>query len=130
PAGRTLRIHPELPLDEAAERYNRDLKAFLAAGGTIPLAFLGLGADGHTCSLFTDADLAKCTGKLAAAITKDTPPHRITVSPELLSRVGHIIFVVAGNDKMEMIQALVENPTSITAGKAIARCRSVELWQS
>jgi len=130
PAGRTLRIHPELPLEEAAERYNKDLRAFLTAGGSIPLAFLGLGADGHTCSLFNDGDLERCSGKLAAAIYKDSPPDRITVSPELLSRVGHIIFVVAGDDKIEMIKALVEHPESITAGKAVARCRSVELWQS
>lgn len=128
--GRTLRIHPELGLEEAAERYNKDLKAFLTAGGTIPLAFLGLGADGHTCSLFTDGDLERCAGKLAASIAKETPPDRITVSPELLARVGHIIFVVAGDDKIEMINALVENPGSITAGKAVARCKSVELWRA
>jgi len=130
PEGRTLRIHPELTLDEAAERYNKDLKGFLTAGGSIPLAFLGLGADGHTCSLFSDADLERCAGKLAAAIPKESPPDRITVSPELLARVGHIIFVVAGDDKIDMIDALVDKPDTITAGKAVARCKSVELWRT
>lgn len=128
--GRTLRIRPELPLEEAADRYNKELKAFIAGGGTIPAAFLGLGADGHTCSLFNDADLERCAGRFAAPVYKDTPPNRITVGPELLARVERVIFVVAGDDKIEMIKALLEDPQSITAGKAVARCRSVELWKT
>ena len=130
PEGKTIRIRPELTLEEAADRYHRDLEAFLSGGGTIPVAFLGLGADGHTCSLFNDADLARCSGRLAAAVQKETPPNRVTVGPELLARVERVIFVVAGDDKIEMVQALVERPDSITAGKAVARCRSVELWQA
>lgn len=130
PEPQVLRIHPELALEEAAVRYNDDWAAFLAGGGRIPLAFLGLGADGHTCSLFTEEDLARCEGRWAAPVYKATPPNRVTVSPDLLARVDHVVFVVAGDDKIEMIDALIHAPESIVAGKAIARCPSVELWRA
>lgn len=130
PAGNVLRIHPELSLEEAAERYDIDWRAFVKAGGTIPVAFLGLGADGHTCSLFNDADLERCVGRFAAPAYKTTPPDRVTVGPELLERCGRIVFVAAGDDKTPMIEALVNNPDSITAGKAVARCKKLEIWRA
>lgn len=130
PAGQTLRVHTELPLEEAADRYHRDLDAFLSAGGTIPLAFLGLGADGHTCSLFTGEDLERGAGRLAAPVYKTVPPNRITVTPDLLSRVEQVVFIVAGNDKMEVVAALLEKPETLTAGKAVAGCPSVALWRA
>jgi len=130
PMGNVMRIHPELSLEEAAERYDIDLRAFINGGGTIPLAFLGLGADGHTCSLFNDADLARCEGRYAAPAYKSTPPDRVTVGPELLVRCGRIVFVAAGDDKRPMIEALLTNPESITAGKAIAGCPRVEIWRA
>lgn len=128
--GNTLRIYPEFSLEESADRYDIDLRTFLNSGGTIPVALLGLGADGHTCSLFSDEDLARCKGRLAAPAYKATPPDRVTVSPELLQRCGRVIFIAAGSDKREMIQALVESPLSITAGKAVAHCKVVEIWRA
>lgn len=125
-----IRIHPDLPLETAADRYHEDLDAFFARGGSIPIAFLGLGADGHTCSLFTEADLARCAGRWAAPVYKETPPDRITVGPALLARVERVVFIVAGNDKIEMIKALTDAPDTIVAGKAIAGCPVVELWQA
>ncbi len=129
-ATRTLRIDPELEIEACATAYDKALRAFLEAGGQIPVALLGLGADGHTCSLFNDADLARAKGCLAAPAYKDSPPDRITVSPELLAQVGKIIFVVAGDDKAAMIDALLNEPERITAGKAIAGCDSVALWRA
>lgn len=128
--GNILRIYPEFSLEESADRYDIDLRTFLKSGGAIPVALLGLGADGHTCSLFNDDDLARCAGRLAAPAYKSSPPDRVTVSPELLSRCDRVIFVAAGDDKRAMIQALIEAPDSITAGKAVAGCKSVEIWRA
>lgn len=128
--GNVLRVYSEFSLEESADRYDIDLRTFLNAGGTIPVALLGLGADGHTCSLFNDEDLARCKGRLAAPAYKATPPDRVTVSPELLAKSGRVIFVAAGDDKRAMIQALVENPLSITAGKAVANCSQIEIWRA
>ncbi len=128
-AERTIRINPDLDIEACAARYDADLAAFLARGASIPVALLGLGADGHTCSLFNDTDLARAENCLAAPAYKESPPDRITVSPKLLAQVGEIIFVVAGDDKAEMIDALINNPDSITAGKAVSQCASVSLWR-
>lgn len=129
-AGRTLRINPELDIEACAAQYDADLQAFVDAGGAIPVALLGLGADGHTCSLFNDADLERARGKFAAPAFKDTPPDRITVSPDLLAIVEKVIFVVAGSDKAPMVDALLNRPESITAGKAVAGCADVVLWRA
>ena len=127
---RTLRIDPDLEIEACAAKYDADLAAFLGRGGAIPVALLGLGADGHTCSLFNDTDLARAENCLAAPAYKDSPPDRITVSPRLLAQVDEIIFVVAGDDKAPMIDALLNAPTTITAGKAVADCQSVSLWRA
>ena len=128
PKTQVLDVKTELSLEEAAARYHDDIAKFQFRGGKFSLALLGLGADGHTCSLFNDVDLDRAQGKLAAPIYKDKPPHRITVSPELLESVEQILFVVAGPDKAEVIKALQEDPESMTAGKAVADCKQVALW--
>jgi len=127
-SGRTLHINPDLEIEACAADYDTALARFFDGGGRIPIALLGLGSDGHTCSLFNDTDLARAANCLAAPCYKAVPPHRVTVSPDLLARVEKVIFVVAGDDKAPMIAALIDNPESITAGKAVARCPSVALW--
>ena len=127
---RCLRIDPTLEIEACAARYDADLSAFLAAGGKIPVALLGLGADGHTCSLFNDADLLRAENSFAVPVYKDSPPDRITVSPALLAEVEKVIFVVAGADKATMLDALTNKPKSITAGKAVSGCASVSIWRT
>ena len=127
---RTMRIDPDLEIVECAKQYDSDLRAFLEGGGRIPVALLGLGADGHTCSLFNDTDLARAQNCLASPAYKESPPDRITVSPDLLSVVEKVVFVVAGPDKTTMVDALLNNPASITAGKAVSQCASVALWRA
>jgi 6-phosphogluconolactonase len=127
---RTLRVDPGLELEACARDYDGQISRFLAAGGTIPVALLGLGADGHTCSLFNDADILRAENRLAAPVYKESSPDRITVSPKFLSNVEKVVFVVSGADKKEMIDALVTEPASITAGKAVAGCRDVSIWRA
>jgi len=127
---RIIRVQPDLPLEAAADAFENDLTRFLDAGGRVALALLGLGTDGHTCSLFGEEDLARCEGRLAAPVYKDTPPNRVTVSPAFLNRVERVVFMVAGPEKEEMCRALREAPDTITAGRAVAGCPRVELWQA
>jgi len=127
---KVFRVQTEVAFEESAARYHDDLANFLFKGGKITLGLLGLGTDGHTCSLFNDIDLERSKNRLAAPIYRDVPPNRITVTPELLNQVEQIVFVAAGQDKTEMIELMQKSPETLTAGKAVADCKSIQLWYS
>jgi 6-phosphogluconolactonase len=125
------RVHPvqtELSTEAAADALNVELDHFFTAEGTIALALLGLGADGHTASLFNEADLARAVGRWASATPRKDPPDRVTLSPKTLSRADRVIFLAAGPDKVSVVHKLVNSPGEIVAGRAIAGARNVELW--
>lgn len=126
---RVLRVHTEIPLEDAALRYDRDLQHFLGSGGSISVALLGLGDDGHTCSLFTQAHLDRAEGRHAIPVEKSTLPHRISVTPTVLRQANRVIFAVAGEEKREVVKKLLADPSQVVAGRAIMGCRGVELWQ-
>jgi 6-phosphogluconolactonase len=130
PLENVLRVHTELPLEAAAEKMHADFEAFFAKGGSIPVAFLGLGADGHTCSLFTQDDIDRGVGRFASPTPRPTPPARVTVTPELLQRCGKIIFLVTGADKSAVVGQLLHTPDEIPAGRATAQCADVHLWRA
>jgi len=127
PEDRVLRVATELPLAEAASAYANDIDAFLNRGGRVTLGLLGMGADGHTASLFNLKD-AERTDRLAIPIPRDPGPARVSVTAGFLRKIERIVFVVAGKDKAEVIHRLIEVPDSIPAGRAVAGARSVELW--
>jgi 6-phosphogluconolactonase len=128
PAERILRVRTELPLDRAVEDYERRLRALLRAGTPAPLGILGLGADGHTASLFTEGDLKRASGKLAVAVQRPDGRSAVSVTPQLLEHIAEIVFIVAGTDKRAALKALVErNPESVAA-QAVAACPNVEIW--
>jgi 6-phosphogluconolactonase len=130
PAGRVLRPDTALDLAAAAAQWDADFRVFLDAGGRIPLALLGLGADGHTCSIFSDADVDQCGEAFAAPILRPEPPHRITVGPALLRRADRIVFLVAGRDKDDVVAQLRSDPAWLPAGRAVAGCARLELWNA
>lgn len=124
---RIIRVHPDLPLNEAAKRFNADLDSFLKRG-KIALGLLGIGPDGHTASLFTLADANHLHGRFAIAVPKETKPDRVSVTPDLLRRIERILFLAVGQDKKEIIKRLIEKPLEIPAGAAVSGNRNVELW--
>ena len=125
---RILRIRGEYSLDDAVQDFDTQLKAFFAAGGVVPLGLLGLGADGHTASLFTPDDLKRAEGKLAVGVQRPDGLRGVSATPGVLARVQRILFVVAGAGKKAMAEQLVRKPTAITAGLAVRGHRGTELW--
>ena len=125
-----LRVHTELPLDEAARHYEQQLQEFLGAGGKVAIAFLGLGADGHTCSLFTAEDLDRAQGHLAIPVHRPTPPHRVSVTPELLAQAARIVVLVTGPEKEFVVRDLLKAPERLVAGRALQQAPHVELWRA
>ena len=123
-----MRARTELPLDESAADYERQLAALLDSGVRIGLGLLGLGADGHTASLFGAADLERARGHLAIAVHRPDGMSAVSVTPDFLSHVEEPVFVVAGSGKHDAIQALAAQDARSTAWRAVQGCARVELW--
>lgn len=128
PDERIFRIGSQNPIEEAAHLFHLQLKEFLEEGGAIPLGFLGLGADGHTASLFSPDDVKRGEGRYAIAVSRPSGPDRVSVTPELLHQVDRIVFLVTGDDKREALDLLLNDPESLPAGWAVRDHAHVEVW--
>jgi 6-phosphogluconolactonase len=127
-AAQVLRIRTELPLAEATMDSERRLAQLLTGGRRITLGLLGLGADGHTASLFTAADLAHAQGRLAVSVHRPDGRDAVSVTPTVLERADQLVFVVAGADKQSALAALLRREAQLTAWQAVRACRAVEVW--
>ncbi len=128
PATQVLRVPTELPLEFAVQAYEERLRALLAQQIPVRLGLLGLGADGHTASLFTSSDLAAAHGRLAIGVQRPDERSGISVTPDFLASIGTILFVVAGADKTAALKRLVARDATLTAWRAVANCPHVEVW--
>jgi 6-phosphogluconolactonase len=128
PASSVARVRTELPLDEAARDYERQLAALLDAGVRIGLGLLGLGADGHTASLFRAADLERARGHLAIAVHRPDGMAAVSVTPDFLVHVEEPLFVVAGGGKQKALEAFAAQDQNLCAWYAVQACPQVELW--
>jgi len=128
PAARVLRVQGERPLSEATEHYEAALDSYLSGGGSISLGLLGLGADGHTASLFNAEHVREGARRWAIPVARPDGLQGVSVTRRLLMQVQRILFVVSGSSKQAMARALVAQPRSIAAGLAVAGHARVELW--
>ncbi len=125
-----LRVNTKLGLHAAAQDYHRQIEVFLKGGGHIVLGLLGLGADGHTASIFSGEDAARGGDAYAMAAPRPDGLDRVSVTPKLLERIDRTVFLVEGAEKVTVIQRFLDAPESLPAGVALARARNVELWKA
>lgn len=130
PKSHILKVDTHLPLHRAADAFNSELSEFLTSGGTIRLALMGLGADGHTASLFTLEDATPKTGRYAIPIRRGDPPDRVSVTSDFIRHAARVIFIASGPAKREVVETLIRNPRSLPAGLAVRGVEAVEVWYS
>ena len=123
-----LRVRTELPLDAAVADYDRRLAGLLSRHDTVRLGLLGLGADGHTASLFTLADLDRARGHFAIGVQRPDGMQAVSVTPALLARVGQLLIVVTGPQKKRALTALLAHDRQLVAWRAVADAPDVEIW--
>ncbi len=94
---------------ERANEYENIINTYLEKSGKkgLDLIFLGMGADGHTASLF-HMNQTELTGKVTA-IDKDDKVNvnRITLTREFLVEGNKIIYLISGDDKKEMFDKAI-----------------------
>lgn len=122
-----LPVETELGPERAAAAYDEKLETFVEKGGRICLGLLGLGTDGHTASLFSIED-AQIDDKWAISVRKEEGPERVSVTSAFIQRCERIVFLVAGPEKREMVDRLLNDPLSIPAGHAVNGMEEVEIW--
>ncbi|MCC7300630.1 MAG: 6-phosphogluconolactonase [Verrucomicrobia bacterium] len=119
-----VKIRTELPIEAAAQAFDDELNKLKR----IPLGLLGLGADGHTASLFNLKDAALRDERLAIPAIQTKKPDRISITPTLLHKVERIIILATGAEKKAVLQTLLEKPETLPAGVALAGHPHVEIW--
>jgi 6-phosphogluconolactonase len=100
PDANVHRMIGEAPdLDAEAERYARELPAAL------DVLLLGIGPDGHTCSLFPGSALVTERARRVAAVfdSPKPPPRRITLTPPVLAAAGEALMLVEGQEKADAV---------------------------
>lgn len=123
-----LRVRTELPLEQAAADYERQIARLLESGAEITLGLLGLGPDGHTASLFNPGHLEQARGHLAIAVQRPDGMQGISVTPDLLAKVAQPLFLATGPDKHDIVEEFLRSDSTLTARRAVAGCPNVEIW--
>ncbi|MBL7187892.1 MAG: 6-phosphogluconolactonase [Phycisphaerae bacterium] len=98
--------------EAAAHRYEETIRrVFDLEPGKLPefdLIVLGVGGDGHTGSLFPGSYAAFDTEDLACAVyVLDDDPNRITLTPLVLSAASHLIVLVCGQEKADILKKIL-----------------------
>lgn len=100
PADHVHRIKGELHPYQAAAAYRAELEAVLGETGRFDLILLGLGADGHTASLFPGTSAVEEGEREAVAVyVKKLRSWRVTLTLPVINAARHVVFLVSGARK-------------------------------
>ncbi|KPJ10244.1 6-phosphogluconolactonase [Papilio machaon] len=106
--------------EEAAKDYTEQLKeAFKSDNFKFDLLLLGMGPDGHTCSLFPGHPLLDEVDLKVAAITDSPkpPPARITLTYPVINNARNCIFACSGAGKAEMLKRILKDKEDLPAAR-------------
>jgi 6-phosphogluconolactonase len=114
------RIRGEMPdAREAAAQYETDLRRFFNLAEDFPhfdLVLLGMGADGHTASLFPGSEaLQECGRWVVGNWVEKFKAWRITLTIPVFNNAETVIFLVSGADKGEALRAVLAEEAALPA---------------
>jgi len=111
PIGSVHRMRGELPPEEAAEGYERDLRDFFGPVDLpeFDLILLGTGPDGHTASLFPETSALEVHDRWVVAnpvLKLETT--RITLTVPAINAARDVYFLVAGEGKAAPVAEILQ----------------------
>jgi len=121
------RMRGELGPDDGAAAYENELGEF--GPESLDLILLGLGPDGHICSLFPGDDaLGERERRAVGVETPGMAPlvSRITLTLPVVSAAREIVFLITGEDKADAVRRVFRGPPdpqapgSLVDGDAVA----------
>jgi 6-phosphogluconolactonase len=103
-------------LDVAAREYEADIARTFGVPPTgepptLDLILLGMGADGHTASLFPHTEALHETRRwVVRNYVPKVAANRLTMTAPIINRGAMILFLVAGTDKAHVFREVLEGP--------------------
>src|SRR5216684_4272809 len=104
-------------LQIAAAQYAFALRGVAGSPPVLDLVHLGLGPDGHTASLVPGDPVLDVTDADVAATGSYHGRRRMTLTYPMINRSRQILWVVTGDEKVNMLNRLLEGDESIPAGR-------------
>jgi 6-phosphogluconolactonase len=112
PRGQIHRMRGELPPEQAADDYERELRDFFKdEPPRLDLILLGMGDNGHTASLFPGLTAVHEHERwVVAEYVPEVSMWRITLTPVIINLAREVVFLVAGAAKADMLRQVLEGP--------------------
>ncbi len=118
PDDQFIRMRGEEDPQEEAQRYGQLMKEILPSDGEWPvfdLILLGLGNDGHTASLFPGNDgILRTLQWCEVAHHPGSGQARITVTLPVINHAHHILFLVTGKEKAEIVSDVIRQKEGLS----------------
>ncbi len=124
PRGNIHRIRGELGPDAAAVEY-----AGVLGGVPLDLVLLGMGADGHTASIFPDTAVADAERERVLATRSPDPPRdRVSLGLGTLNAAREVAFLVLGGGKAARVAQVLRPSTAPLPAARVRPTRGALHW--
>jgi 6-phosphogluconolactonase len=135
PAANIQRMEAERPdIDAAAAEYELNLRTLMleqSRSDKLDLVLLGMGADGHTASLFPGTTaLAETNRWVVANEVPQLKTWRMTLTYPAINAARKVLFLVSGGDKAATIKEVLTGPPNAARfpSQAVAAKEGETIW--